>query len=35
MKQLGQFFRVLCSLWVTEEFVENFTSYLDQLAPQI
>lgn len=35
MKQLGQFFRVLCGMWVTEEFVGKFDSYLDQLAPQI
>lgn len=35
MKQLGQFFRVLCSLWVTEEFISSFPSYLEQLAPKI
>ena len=35
MKQLGQFFRVLCGMWVTEEFIGQFTSYLEQLAPQI
>ena len=35
MKQLGCFFSVLCGLWVTEEFVMQFPSYLDQLAPQI
>ena len=33
MKQLGQFFKVLCSLWVTDEFIPNFTGYLDQLTP--
>lgn len=35
MKQLGQFFRVLCGLWVTEDFISQFSSYLDQLTPQI
>ena len=35
MKQLGQFFRVLCGMWVTEEFISSFPSYLDQLTPQI
>ena len=35
MKQLGQFFRVLCGLWCTEEFHSQFPSYLDQLTPQI
>jgi exportin-7 len=34
-KQLGQFFRVLSGLWVTEEFVGEFHEYLDQLVPQI
>ena len=35
MKQLGEFFRVICSLWVTEDFIHKFSSYLDQLTPQI
>lgn len=33
VKQLGQFFRVLTSLWVTEEFISNFHDYLNQLNP--
>ena len=35
MKQLGEFFRVLSGLWVTEDFIDKFSSYLDQLTPQI
>ena len=35
MKQLGQFFRVLCGMWVTEDFIGQYTTYLDQLTPQI
>lgn len=35
MKQLGQFFRVLCGMWVTEDFIDKFSIYLDQLVPQI
>ena len=29
MKDLGHFFRILSLLWVSEEFVNDFTSYLD------
>ena len=33
MKELGHFFKVLSLLWVTDDFVGDFTSYLDQLIP--
>ena len=35
MKDLGHFFRILSLLWVSEEFVNDFTSYLDQLLPTL
>lgn len=35
MKELGQFFKVLTLLWVNEEYVSEFTTYLDQLVPQM
>ena len=31
LKHLGQFFKVLTSLWVHEDFVENFESYISQM----
>lgn len=34
-KQLGQFFKVLSSLWLTEEFNPRFQEYLNQLNPLI
>ena len=34
-KQLGQFFKVLTSLWLTEEFSQQFQDYLNQLNPMI
>lgn len=34
-KQLGQFFRVLTGLWVSEDFVGEFHTYLGQLSPKI
>lgn len=33
MKELSQFFKVLTLLWVNEEYVSDFTTYLDQLVP--
>jgi len=35
VKELCHFFRVLALLWVNEDFIGDFTSYLDQLVPQI
>ena len=35
MKELGNFFKVLSLLWVTEDYVGELTSYLDQLVPQM
>lgn len=31
MKHLGQFFKILTGLWVHEDFVENFETYISQL----
>lgn len=35
MKELGNFFKVLSLLWVTEDYVGDLVSYLDQLVPQM
>ena len=34
-KHLGQFFKVLTILWVHEEFIDHFDSYISQLNPII
>jgi hypothetical protein len=31
LKHLGQFFKILTNLWVHEDFVESFESYISQL----
>jgi hypothetical protein len=33
-KQLGQFFRVLTGLWLSEDYIANFHMYLEQLTPR-
>ena len=35
MKELCQFFKFLTLLWVNDEFVGDFTNYLDQLVPKM
>lgn len=34
-KQLGQFFRVLTGLWLTEDYIGDFHDYLNQLTGTI
>lgn len=34
-KQLGQFFRVLTNLWLTEDYITHFHDYLNQLNPMM
>lgn len=31
LKHLGSFFKILTNLWVHEDFVENFETYISQL----
>jgi hypothetical protein len=35
VKQLGTFFKVLTNLWVTEEYLQSFHEYLNQLTPMM
>jgi hypothetical protein len=30
-KHLGQFYKILASLWINEDFIENFDNYISQL----
>ena len=33
MNELSKFFKVMTLLWVTEDYVADFQSYMDQLLP--